>query len=118
MIYFIELWNPTKKWLALSEEDRANYVQNVSKSIAALKEQGAEIITWSVNKKETSKRSPYDYFAIWKFPTQELADYFQQGIDNAGWYEYFDQVNIQGEQGTAEHGMKELISLNVLESQV
>jgi hypothetical protein len=39
----------------------------------------------------------YDYFAVWRLPSPEVVEAFEQGIEDDGWYEYFEQVNASGE---------------------
>jgi len=115
MIYIVELWSPTKKWLSLTQEARAEYVQNVGAAIGGLVEQGVEVITWSVNDKDIDNRGNFDYFAIWSFPNQEVANIFQKTVSGAGWYDYFDQINVGGKQESAENGLKVLVGLDVLQ---
>jgi len=112
MIYFIELWNPTEKWLSLNKSDRANYLQKIGEATVALIEQGVEVLTWSVNDEDIHKRGGFDYFAIWKFPSEELSIQFQEAVSNAGWYEYFEQINMQGKQDSAQNVLEKLIKLD------
>lgn len=112
MIYFVEIWNPTEKWLSLPKEERAAYLKNIADATAELISLGVEVLTWSINDSATSYRSGYDYFAIWKFPNQEIADQFQAAVTHAGWYHYFEQKNIMGEEQSAEQVLKHLVELN------
>jgi len=112
MIYFIELWNPTEQWLALKVSEREDYLSKVAEATAGLIEQGVEVLTWTINEQETSYRGPYDHFAIWKFPNQEIADTFQKTVDGAGWYNYFDQVNVMGSEDSVQNGLNHLANLN------
>ncbi|MEL6592227.1 MAG: DUF6616 family protein [Bacteroidota bacterium] len=111
MIYFIEIWNATPAWHALSTEERADYMGQVGSHIQNLLDQGVKVLTWSNNDSATSHKAAYDYFAIWSFPTQELADGFQQLVEGAGWYNYFEQVNLMGKEDTAQGVIGQLIQL-------
>ncbi|MEL6193054.1 MAG: DUF6616 family protein [Bacteroidota bacterium] len=111
MIYFIELWNAKQAWLDLSQEERGNYMNQVGSHIQGLLEKGVKILTWSVNDAATSERADYDYFAVWSFPNQELADGFQQLVAGAGWYNYFEQVNVMGGEDSVENIIGKLIQL-------
>lgn len=111
MIYFIELWNTKQAWLDLSVEERGNYMAQVGSHIQGLLEKGVKILTWSMNDKETTNRSGYDFFAIWTFPNQEMANGFQELVAAAGWYNYFEQVNAMGEEATAEQVIGQLVQL-------
>ena len=79
--------------------------------IQGLLDQGVQVLTWSDNDQDTSERANYDFFAIWTFPNQEMADGFQQLVTGAGWYTYFEQVNIKGEANTAQEIIGKLVQL-------
>lgn len=111
MIYFVELWNAKPEWKALSTEARGEYMGAVGGAIQGLMAQGTKIITWSKNDEATSKNCGYEYFAIWGFPTQEVANSFQQTVEGAGWYNYFEQVNAMGSQDSAENIIGALVQL-------
>ncbi|MEL6717341.1 MAG: DUF6616 family protein [Bacteroidota bacterium] len=111
MIYFIELWNAKPAWLALSAEERGNYMAQIGPHIQGLIDKGTKILTWSKNDEATDKRSNYDYFAIWSFPDQETANGFQQLVEGAGWYNYFEQVNAMGEADSVESIIGALVQL-------
>ncbi len=111
MIYFIELWNAKQAWLDLTPAERGEYMQQVGGHIQGLIEQGVKILTWSINDANTSHRANYDYFAVWTFPNQEMADSFQQLVEGAGWYNYFEQVNVMGQENTVEGVIGTLVQL-------
>ena len=111
MIYFVEFWNTTDAWHALSTEERGAYMNQVASATQSLIEQGVEVLTWSKNDPATDQRAAYDYFAIWTFPNQEIADVFQQTVAQAGWYTYFEQVNTMGEQNSVGGVIEQLIQL-------
>ena len=91
MIYVIEFWNAKPAWLALSEEERSNYMNQVGGAIEDLVAKGVQVLTWSNNNVDISKRSPHDYFAIWTFPDQEMTNHFLGLVESVGWYDYFEQ---------------------------
>jgi hypothetical protein len=53
----------------------------------------------------------YDYFAVWTFPNMEAAQSFEKLVDGAGWYNYFDQVNVMGNAGSPQDVISKLIEL-------
>lgn len=96
MKYYIEAWKATPVWIGLSKEERAAYMAQLGPAIQQLGEQGVEIVSWCVNDADTYNRLDQDFFAIWKFPTDELAKSFEAMVEGAGWYTYFAQVNMKG----------------------
>jgi len=96
MLYFVEAWNCKDSWKELPQADRQQYMGQVGQHIGGLLERGIGLLTWSENNATESHVAGYDYFAVWTAPNQELADEFTALIEGAGWYQYFDQVNLLG----------------------
>ena len=111
MIYIVEIWNTKPAWLELSLEERGNYMTLVGNANKQLMEQGVKILTWSLNDAVTAQRCDYDYFAIWAFPDQTVADSFLKTVEGAGWYNYFEQVNLMGAESNAEQVIGQLVQL-------
>jgi hypothetical protein len=111
MYIFVECWRSRPEWMALTVEARAAYMAELGKGIAELLKSGAEIITWSINEPDTDQRSPYDYLAVWKFPTREHAMEFEKIVRQSGWYNYFDQVNLRGSISTPNHSIEHMVGL-------
>lgn len=98
MKYYIETFTAKPAWLALSKEERAEYMNRIALSSQPLVDQGGEVVVMSENDSDTTQRLNHQFFVIWKFPTDELAKAFETlGIDE-GWYNYFDQFNIKGSE--------------------
>jgi hypothetical protein len=111
MYLFVECWKARPEWLALNPEARGAYMAQLGQGVEALVKSGVEIISWSMNDPDTSNRSPYDYFAVWKFPTKEMVKGFEQIIEQSGWYNYFDQVNLAGEVKDPFSSIAQIINL-------
>ncbi len=111
MIYGIEIWNAKQAWLDLSPNKRGEFMAQVGGAMEGMIADGIKILTWSFNDPATDEKAAYDYFALWSFPTQELADGFFSTVKGAGWYNYFEQVNLMGKEGTADEVIGALIQL-------
>ncbi len=111
MNYFIEQWNIKDAWKQLSSEARVVYMNALGPAIQELTSQGVEVITWAENDTNTHVRSPYAFFAIWKFPNAESVRSFEKLVEGAGWYQYFEQVNSCGEAKTPENIISHLIGI-------
>ena len=111
MIYFIELWNVKPAWMALSAEERGNYMAQIGPHVQTLIDKGVKILSWSENNSATDQRANFDFFAIWGFPDQESAIGFQQLVEQAGWYNYFEQINLMGQEESVENTIGKLIQL-------
>lgn len=111
MKYFIEAWTAKQTWLDLPKQERGEYMAQLGPAIQLLAEAGTEIITWGVNDKDTTHRFEHDFFAVWKFPTEELAKTFEATVEGAGWYNYFEQVNIKGGPSSPDDIIAQIINL-------
>ena len=79
--------------------------------MANLESQGAKIIAWGFNDEATPKRAPYDYFAAIVFPTELAAARYEKLFSAAGWYDYFEQVNVGGDIAPFDEILKQLVEL-------
>jgi hypothetical protein len=111
MYLFVECWKARPEWLALNTEARGAYMAELGKGMEELVKAGVEIVSWSMNEPDTSNRAPFDYFAVWKFPTGELAAGFEQIVQQSGWYSYFDQVNLKGVVAPPDASIGQMIGL-------
>ena len=79
-------------------------------AIQHLMEAVVQIVSWGKNGAGTFNRAEYDYFAVWTFPNAETATQFEQMVDGAGWYNYFEQVNAMGPISTPQDVTGDMIS--------
>lgn len=96
MYLYVEQWNVTKAWMDLSKEERRSYLDKVSSAIGEMSRGGLENLGWAMNDEHTPYRSNYRYMAVWKLPSLEAVESLEKGIDEAGWHDYFSQVNSRG----------------------
>lgn len=111
MITYIELWKAKQSWLDLSKEERGNYMTALGPAIQQLVESGVQIVSWGTNDASTFSKADYDYFAVWTFPHTEAAQNFEKLVEGAGWYQYFDQVNLMGQAGGLQDVIGKMIEL-------
>ena len=110
MITYIELWKSKQAWIEMSKEEKGNYLSALGPAIQQLMDDGVQIVSWGKNEASTFERANYDYFAVWTFPTIENAKKFEQLVEGAGWYNYFEQVNAMGNATTPEEVIGEMIN--------
>ncbi|WP_372365696.1 DUF6616 family protein [Candidatus Uabimicrobium sp. HlEnr_7] len=97
MKLFIELCNAKQSWLKLDEEKRKKFLAPVTNVMENLEASGAKIVAWGFNEVSTPQRAEYDFFAAIIFPDEPSALTYEQLFRKAGWYNYFEQVNVIGE---------------------
>ncbi len=108
---FIELWKEKESWRKLSQQERSNYVNQLGPHIQTLIAGGVEIVCWGANEKSTDQRADYDFFAVWKFPNQEMVNQFEKLVEGSGWYNYFVQVNLSGDASSPNEILGQLINM-------
>ena len=111
MKVFIELWKAKDAWKVLPIADRQEYVAQIGPVMQDLISKGAVIEAWGLNEDETQYRAAYDFFAVTKFPSAALLNEFQEIVDAAGWYTYFEQVNLSGTLMTPEEVIGKILEL-------
>ena len=108
---YIELWSAKDSWKSLSKEDRQNYLEQIGPALQGLMEQGVAMVSWGVNQDGTFARANYDFFSVMNFPDQKTVEDFEKIVEGAGWYNYFDQVNLCGEVMTPPDVIGKMINL-------
>jgi hypothetical protein len=111
MEIFIELWKAKDAWKALSTSDREAYVAQIGPVMKDLISRGVIIEAWGINDDDSPFRADYNYFAVTKFPDKAILNEFKSIVEQANWYEYFEQVNITGEVLTPEEVIGKLMQL-------
>ncbi len=97
MHLYVELWKAKPTWLALSDEERQRYIESMSPKIEGLLKDGVEIVGFSPVDDDTPHRADYLYLAVWKMPSRALVEQFEKSVAEAGFHDYFEQVNACGE---------------------
>jgi len=93
MLLYIELWNPRQKWLDMTPEERGAYMEKVGPVMQETMSWGLEMVGWSVCKGDSAG---YQYMAVWKIPDESIVHKLEEAVTQAGWHEYFEQVNSWG----------------------
>lgn len=112
MYLYVEQWNVSKKWMDLSKEERRDYMNQVKSAITEMSSGGLENLGWAMNDEHTPYRSDYRYMAVWKLPNLEAVEQLEKGIDQAGWHDYFSQVNSRGKLMPLNEALDFLVNLD------
>lgn len=102
MYIFMEMWKPKESWLKLTKSEREEYLGKLAPAIQWLLESGVEIISWSLNEPATPQTTDHVYLGVYKFPSEALTVQFEQLVEQAGWYNYFEQTNLKGALDTPQ----------------
>jgi hypothetical protein len=112
MKVFVELWRARDSWVELSPEQRGEWMQNVGPSIQAML--GAGVAYLGGGRSEAGdqyRATTHDFFAVWTVRDDNVLRMFESAIEQSGWYDYFEQVNVTGESVELESLIGLLIEL-------
>lgn len=92
-----QLWTPTSRWLALSEEERYEFLDDIASEVTDMTENGIEILGFAINDADTPGGDDYRYLAMWKLPDKDHLQRLEKITATADWSEYFDAITVRGE---------------------
>lgn len=96
MVLYVELWKSKPAWRALDRASREQFVAGLGPAIAELTSAGVELIGFAANDADAPHRADYDWMALWRMPTQDLARVFEDAVESSGFHDWFEQVNARG----------------------
>lgn len=111
MQLYVELWQAQPKWLALSVAERQEYFEKVGSELQKLTEAGVELVGFAINDEDTPYRGDYRYLAVWKMPSREQVEMLEASVQQAGWHDYFEQINARGELISPPQALEHMANL-------
>jgi hypothetical protein len=111
MYTLVEQWTPKARWLQAPAEERQAFMAGVGGAMQQLAALGVEVLCWNRNDADTSHRAPSTYFAVWRFPSLEVARSFEAAVQASGWYDYFEHTNLRGADQTPQAVIGEHLTL-------
>lgn len=92
-----EIWNARPSWLELTNAERKTFFDTkINPLLMGMLGKGAEILGCAVNDNTGKEKINYQFMAIWKLPNKEFSDQLEQAAKDAGFLDYFEQVNFSG----------------------
>ena len=106
MYIYVELWRYRPAWLALSKDDRKSWMDRLLAGLQQQLDSGVEVVGFVANDADTPHSSGYDFLAVWKMPSKDIAVEFETFVEDVGLHEYYEQVNTRGQV----MGMEEVVT--------
>ena len=97
MYMYAETWKFRPAWLELSREERKAWMDTLLAGIQQQLAAGVEVVGFVANDTDTPHSNGYDFLAVWKMPSKEIARRFEDFVEASGLHTYYEQVNIRGE---------------------
>lgn len=95
---FLELYTARPACRALPTNMQTTFIEAVIEALSSGQAAGLEIIAFGRNEIETPQRAPYDFFCVYRLDSTTSATNFESQIAQSGWYDYFSQINVIGEE--------------------
>jgi hypothetical protein len=111
MYLYVELWNAKHEWLGLDAAGRSAFIDKVNALLSSLEGPDLKLLACTLNDGDTTPRVDYRYCAVWTMTDKSQVAKIANGTAGIGWYSYFDQVNIGGEQVGPDVLIGEMLSL-------
>lgn len=108
--YLVELYTPNARWMALSAENRQQFLQGIQDAMGALSSMGVEVLTLAKVEPGIDQSSEHRFLGVWRFPNPQARAGLLAGIQASGWYEYFDHLNAAGASGDFAAHFADLVS--------
>ncbi|MFE6869268.1 DUF6616 family protein [Kitasatospora sp. NPDC057692] len=106
----IETWTPRPAFHAADEQTRNDLLAGAQEAMRQLAEIGVVTLGWG-RVEPAANSTSHEWFAVWQAPSKELADKLLEGVEDSGWYTYFEQSNAVGELRPAEAAIAEHLAL-------
>lgn len=108
---YMQLWKVRTEWLALSEQERLDFVYQIGLVIKDLLGEGAALVGFCLNDFNTPHRVDYRYTASWKVESEAMVDRIDRAFEEAGWGEYFEFVNARGKLVPPQDLLRHMVKL-------
>ncbi len=112
------LWEPNEKWLALPEQEQADYLRSLDGAINEARSHGLMTLGWSRVDRTLNKAPAEGYVGVFAMNSAQAIHELDKNIQQSLWYDYFDSVNIsinlQGETEPEPHRLyAELLGIDI-----
>lgn len=111
MYLYVEMWNAKPTWLGLPLKQREEFIDKVDAFLKTIMGPDRDVYGCCVNDGDTMPRAGYAFLVVWKLKDKSCVQAIADGTAAVGFYDYFDQVNIGGNQITSDDLVGALMSL-------
>lgn len=92
MYTVIEKWTAKQAFVEASTPEREALFARVGASMPQLEAAGVTCLGWGTTLSAPQSTS-HEWIAVWQMESKAAVDEFFGAVADAGWYEYFEQVN-------------------------
>ena len=103
----VEMFRPRPEWYALSRDARQAFLDNCRREIERLLAGGVRFVgvyagRWT---------GEWHGFSVCECPSAEAAEDWIEAAERAGWFRYFEQVNVAGRKMSLQEYFRSLVEL-------
>jgi hypothetical protein len=96
MQHLFEIWAKKPVWETLTAAEQQAFIDGILAKVGPLMEAGLKLVASGFVETDIPNSLPYQYYAFWEYDDATLAMKLAETLRDAGWFTYFDQVNIAG----------------------
>lgn len=96
MNQLFEIWSIKPAWHKLGAANQQAFIDSILAKVGPLMEAGLKLVASGFVETELPNSLPYQYYAFWESEESTLIPKFAETLRDAGWFTYFDQLNIAG----------------------
>ncbi|MEH6611748.1 MAG: DUF6616 family protein [Halioglobus sp.] len=100
MYLYVETWSPKPEWLALSAEERVEFIERIQILLGDLASDNLQLLGCAISDDDMHLHGGYQYVAVWRASDRQQVARIEEGTERNGWHNYFEQVN----HGSSEVG--------------
>lgn len=103
----VEMFRPRPEWYALSRDERRAFLDHCRREIERLLGEGIRFLgvyagRWT---------GEWHGFSVCECPGPEATERWIEAAERAGWFRYFEQVNLTGRKMSLEEYFRTLVDL-------
>jgi hypothetical protein len=92
-----EIWKAKPAWLGMPADERVGYFEErIGPLLGSVLSGGAELLACAVNDNRGPEAMDYRYMAVWRFPDRASSERLESAAREAGFLDYFEQINFSG----------------------
>lgn len=90
----IIMWEPNDKWRGLTEAKQKDYLLSLDAAVNEARSQGVMTLGWSRIDRSLRRAPAAGFVGVFAMSDAQQIHEFEKYVEQAGWYDYFDSVNV------------------------
>jgi hypothetical protein len=106
----VEIWTPKQRFLDASTQERQSLFTKVGAAMPQLEAAGVSCLGWGAVQ-PAPHSTGHQWIAVWQMTSEAAVERFLAAVEEAGWYDHFDQVNALSELVPVPEALEQLMAV-------